>query len=1638
MKRTSLKGITRRAMALVLAALTLAPLSVLPPLARADEAKYNATTTPITVWEKLDPNVDDPQNYIKQSNYKDPKAKWDRIMIYKEFFDLNQPLSNYLDYHFFNTDGQKGADMDANYIYQEDDRRVNHPSHSEWSQDFKDYDKFVTVTGLATPYVEYTGNKTYSTRKGASHHTHFETCRLWLANKSDDTRSSCELAFVGNDVVLPPKLEVIRHSASDRHVEWIITNGTLIRASGRWEGENHFTIWQQNENAYQNDNITKGYNYFTKYRINTLVEVEYWGLCMGKTWNVPTLSADYSIDGDQISTLGRPMFYVPEGRTITVKAGGILSIDGVLLNDGTINVEEGGLLILKDNAKIFPFSRNKDVGRIVSRGSVVVETNAVLCGGAVNGVSIEGGGVVNFGIICAQQLNITAPNLVENRKSGYVVAGRALSRKDRIYYISDAAAGVTTTKPDVNGLVQYSSSLECRSTFAENAVYGFTDQVRRYGGQATAAVPAVIAPKMTVYIRDNPDAVNTPLVSDVAPNAVKFRTVNGKPVVTVGKTDHDVSNKLVSATVSRGDRGSEKIFEDRWAGGLQNAYVRITRPTDTKEVLTYDPYAMGAGTMLGVGPNAGMMTQWWQLVDAGIEDGNQTYYIDSCFRRSAVPGMTPTDPLGANDIWGMAVRDASAAQSGESVLVRGRGSGAGKEQKWILVDAGGGDVYIRSAADPGMGLTYVPDAGNVTVSDPSTFNPYMELAAAESKLQLRPKNDSDLYQRWRLNEFLNAQNYNSTVSAAAAVEMSPLSDADRRLDGRETANSGAVGLVAQDNSAKQRWSFEQAGSDDLGGMVTPYYRVANASTGMVLTVKDDQASANTPVVSETVNERSGSGQFWYVTQIKSGEYAIRPRGDTGLALAVDKNVTVLQPDSGKANQRWKLIGKANLALTDAAEAPAEEEDPYDGKVLSFTSDNAPDMRIEVVGDAEKGTAELQLQPARAAESQLWAVERAGSVFRGTKLVPYYDLRSLSDGRYLDSGAPGAGGGNGDARPSLAAYNESGDDAAMSQQWFLEDLGGGRVSIVPRSASAKNIAVESGAKNAGAAVVIRDKGDAADERWTAELSVEPEVYGAFSLMPRHAAGMAAGVAGSSNDNNANIQLTPAAGSKYNNWVFEKMGTDEKLGDYYRVRSEGSGKAMDVPGVNAPKAGANVRQNDYDGYGDQLWYLQEAETGRGGAIYYYVANYADPELVLEAADAGTGAGTDLRLQTKTRSDSQLWQLAVQTPAADLGAYEIVPAAVTGLRLHILDDSGDDGKNICIDRRLGDPLDQWRLIRRGSDTVDGKPKPYYSIENVDSKKVLDLPDEGEKAARAGASVRQWSYDGRSDQHWYMEAQSDSSVVFRSRANSDLVLTIEGTGYNSDVRLGEYSSGDKSQRWQLHPVMQVERTDTSVRYYIPGNAAAAEAGVPFMTAGDQELKAMEGKFRLTLAADTDLELRVARGGGGIRLENKNDPALPAESAGAGGIADDERVLEIVPVGVDYFDGGGRVVYSICAPFADVLSEELFERSGWRRDNSRTMLEVAIPSTDPPQSKSGQVITAWSGIQRDTCLWYLESVSGSEDTYYIMAHGTASVTDRENAKLCAGREQGGSGREDIPRLLPQKNDKEMQWIFELVVEEER
>ncbi len=234
---------------------------------------------------------------------------------------------------------------------------------------------------------------------------------------------------------------------------------------------------------------------------------------VGTVVTASVLTHDFTVQADQATTMGRPVSYIAEGVTLRVANGGVLAVNGLLYNDGRIVVEEGGLLVVEKDSAIEPFHEQKaNCGGISSAGTIVVEKNAFLVGGGVNGIYLTGGIVYNSGVIVSENFTAKKNLLIDNQKKAHVVAGKTLPSRWQNQLFRDIylhRKGGEAPSYDLHWLERSCAYIlpSGKVSIAEGAIYGDMTNVENCGsfgslGTKTSAMAVSVSEIVKVYFYD--------------------------------------------------------------------------------------------------------------------------------------------------------------------------------------------------------------------------------------------------------------------------------------------------------------------------------------------------------------------------------------------------------------------------------------------------------------------------------------------------------------------------------------------------------------------------------------------------------------------------------------------------------------------------------------------------------------------------------------------------------------------------------------------------------------------------------------------------------------------------------------------------------------------------------------------------------------------------------------------------------------------------------------------------------------------------------------------------------------------------------------------------------------------------------
>lgn len=144
------------------------------------------------------------------------------------------------------------------------------------------------------------------------------------------------------------------------------------------------------------------------------------------------LNTSITVENGQVANFDGPIL-INNNCTITVKEGGTLTVTakseangvdlGWVMNNGKIVVEKGGTLYIQKGACLNKYNNKKsEGGGVVCSGLCIVDEDAKLCGGGLDGLQfLNGSHVVNYGALISENFKVEKDHTIENRGEKAVV-----------------------------------------------------------------------------------------------------------------------------------------------------------------------------------------------------------------------------------------------------------------------------------------------------------------------------------------------------------------------------------------------------------------------------------------------------------------------------------------------------------------------------------------------------------------------------------------------------------------------------------------------------------------------------------------------------------------------------------------------------------------------------------------------------------------------------------------------------------------------------------------------------------------------------------------------------------------------------------------------------------------------------------------------------------------------------------------------------------------------------------------------------------------------------------------------------------------------------------------------------------------
>ncbi|MEK0215967.1 RICIN domain-containing protein [Bifidobacterium mongoliense] len=267
-----------------------------------------------------------------------------------------------------------------------------------------------------------------------------------------------------------------------------------------------------------------------------------------------------------------------------------------------------------------------------------------------------------------------------------------------------------------------------------------------------------------------------------------------------------------------------------------------------------------------------------------------------------------------------------------------------------------------------------------------------------------------------------------------------------------------------------------------------------------------------------------------------------------------------------------------------------------------------------------------------------------------------------------------------------------------------------------------------------------------------------------------------IPGAGRDNGVRPQLYRANGSPAQRYRFTRQGNGS-----YSIINVNSGKALDVA-AGVANNGAVVRQWDANGTSAQQWYLRDLGAG------YYIQS-ALGNWVLDLAGGSVADGTSVRLFAPNGTMAQRFLVSSTSAMPVDTTVEIASSINRNMAMDMPGASRSDGTPVQLYpwNQTGAQLYKLHQVGNG----------VYSMIDVVSGKAIEVA--GASTAN-GASIRQWTSNNTSAQHWAVLNYGGSVALVNGASGK--VVDMPGGNAVVGVHPQLYGlNGTGAQRWVISP---------------------------------------------------------------------------------------------------------------------------------------------------------------------------------------------------------------------------------------------
>ena len=362
------------------------------------------------------------------------------------------------------------------------------------------------------------------------------------------------------------------------------------------------------------------------------------------------------------------------------------------------------------------------------------------------------------------------------------------------------------------------------------------------------------------------------------------------------------------------------------------------------------------------------------------------------------------------------------------------------------------------------------------------------------------------------------------------------------------------------------------------------FALKNVGSGMMLTVKDESATAATPVVQAP--DSGADGQKWelkeQLVKPQNGVFSLVSQLGTALTLPVAGNQLGSETETGALRQQWLAVSN-----------------PHQRAWFQIRN-IANGLCVDVAGSSSaKGAAVIQFpcDGTFATKSQLWQHTTIGPDFHA--------ILNVNNGLALSV--------QGDSKTSGTPVVQAQNDWTEGQRWYFRQQppaprGHGVYVIASKLGTVLEPA--DGSTEKGHPVAARERTDLPSQRW--RLFPDPEAPGKFQIID-NASGLCLDVTGASTAPNTQVAQWPCdSGHEQSNQLWTPRRQPD--GSYALVNVH-SGFPLTVQGNSKTSGTAVVQASDTEADG-QRWLFEPIEAGPRDYGVFVLASTLGPAIDLSS--------------------------------------------------------------------------------------------------------------------------------------------------------------------------------------------------------------------------------------------------------------------------------------------------------------------------------------------------------------------------------------------------------------------------------------